>query len=203
MNDTLSILTPHFIGVIISSMFYGFTLAQTWRYFRTYPKDIWSMKALIHYDFMNSRLERNQTYAYRLPPTFIEKADGCANYHENVTFCDMETVGIENIAGRSIIHTILRTLQRISFDEDLLKLLLLETSYRPLTLLFRMMETVHEHPQLTAIPNHASCLELLYGPLPELRAFVRIKFKNGTNKDFQTYPIFTHKGNIVATRYHS
>jgi lysosomal acid phosphatase len=51
--------------------------------------------------------------------------------------------------------------------------------------------------------NHASALafELLRGPPPELREFLRIKFKNGTNEDFQTYPIFGHKGDIAVTEF--
>ncbi|KAG2090765.1 uncharacterized protein F5147DRAFT_724475 [Suillus discolor] len=61
MNDTLSVLTSHFIGVIISSMFYGFALAQTWWYFRTYPKDRWSMKALSIIAFLVQL-----TYVYRI-----------------------------------------------------------------------------------------------------------------------------------------
>ncbi|KAG1743699.1 uncharacterized protein EDB91DRAFT_1274327 [Suillus paluster] len=43
----INILPSHFIGVILSSLFYGFTLAQTLWYFQTYPKDRWTMKALV------------------------------------------------------------------------------------------------------------------------------------------------------------
>lgn len=155
------------------------------------------------YDFINSQLTHNQTYAYRLPPTLIEQAHGYANYHENAIFSDKQTDGIGNIAGRTILHNILHTLQRITFDEDPLKLLLLETTYQPFISLFHMLEIVKEHPQLAAIPNHASALafELLRGPPPELREFLRIKFKNGTNEDFQTYPIFGHKGDIAVTEF--
>lgn len=155
------------------------------------------------YDFVNSQLTYNKTYAYRLPPTFIEQAHGYANYHENAIFSDKETGGIGNIAGRTILHPILHSLQRITFDEDPLRLLLLETSYQPFISLFHMLEMVNDHPQLAAIPNHASALafELLRGPPPELREFLRIKFKNGTNEDFQTLPIFGHKGDIAVTEF--
>ncbi|KAG2047612.1 phosphoglycerate mutase-like protein [Suillus hirtellus] len=155
------------------------------------------------YDFINAQLTHNQTYAYRLPPTFIEQAHGYANYHENAIFSDKETGGIGNIAGRTILNTILHTLQRITFDEDPLRLLLLETSYQPFISLFHMLELVNEHPQLAAIPNHASALafEILRGPPPELREFLRIKFKNGTNDEFQTYPVFGHQGDIAVTEF--
>lgn len=51
--------------------------------------------------------------------------------------------------------------------------------------------------------DHASALafELLRGPAPERREFLRIKFKNGTNNDFETYHIFGHKGDIAVTEF--
>lgn len=51
--------------------------------------------------------------------------------------------------------------------------------------------------------NHASALafEILRGPPPELREFLRIKFKNGTNEEFQTYPVFGHQGDIAVTEF--
>ncbi|KAG1718017.1 histidine phosphatase superfamily [Suillus paluster] len=106
-------------------------------------------------------------------------------------------------AGRTILHPILHSLERITFDSDPLKFLLLETSYQPFISLFHMMEMVNEHPQLAAIPNHASALafEILRGPPPELREFLRIKFKNGTSGEFETYPIFGHKGDIAVTEF--
>ncbi|KAG1729353.1 histidine phosphatase superfamily [Suillus paluster] len=155
------------------------------------------------YDYINSQLTHNQTYAYRLPPTYIEQAHGYASYHENAIFSDKEIGGIGNIAGRTILHPILHSLERITFDSDPLKFLLLETSYQPFISLFHMMEMVNEHPQLAAIPNHASALafEILRGPPPELREFLRIKFKNGTSGEFETYPIFGHKGDIAVTEF--
>jgi hypothetical protein len=55
------------------------------------------------------------------------------------------------VAGRTILHPILHSLQRITFDDDPLRLLLLETSYQPFISLFHMMEMVSEYPQLAAI----------------------------------------------------
>lgn len=155
------------------------------------------------YDLMASQLTHNRTYAYRLPPTFIEQAHGYANYHENAIFSDKETGGIGNIAGRTILDPILHYLQRIAFDDDPLRFLLLETSYQPFISLFHMMEMVNEHPQLATIPNHVSALafELVRGPAPERREFLRIKFKNGTNNDFETYNVFGHRGDIAVTEF--
>jgi len=51
-----------------------------------------------------------------------------------------------------------------------------------------------QHHLDVCIANYASALafELLRGPAPEFRDFVRIKFKNGTDSDFQTIRVFGH-----------
>jgi hypothetical protein len=51
--------------------------------------------------------------------------------------------------------------------------------------------------------NYASALafELRRGPAPEDRDFIRIKFKNGTNGDFETHHAFGHKSDIAATEF--
>ncbi|KAG2045439.1 hypothetical protein BDR06DRAFT_1015671, partial [Suillus hirtellus] len=51
--------------------------------------------------------------------------------------------------------------------------------------------------------NYASALafELRRGPTPEDREFIRIKFKNGTNGDFETYYAFGHKSDIAAMEF--
>ena len=118
------------------------------------------------------------------------------------------------VAGRTILHPILRALERIAFDEDPLRILLIETSYQPFISLFHMMGVLKERPDLAAIreysvrclqayipilfgctANYASALafELLRGPAPEFRDFVRIKFKNGTDSNFQTIRVFEHE----------
>lgn len=147
------------------------------------------------YDYMNTELIHNQTFAFRLPPTLIEQARGYANYHENAVFSDNDVGGIGNIAGRTILHPILRALEQIAFDDDPLRILLIETSYQPFISLFHMMDVLGARPDLAGIPNYASALafELLRGPAPEFRDFVRFKFKNGTDSDFQTIRVFGHE----------
>ncbi|KAG1848562.1 hypothetical protein F4604DRAFT_1687666 [Suillus subluteus] len=44
-------------------------------------------------------------------------------------------------------------------------------------------------------------LRVRRGPPPEDRDFVRIKFKNGTRGDFETYHTFGHKSDIAATEF--
>ncbi|KAJ7158989.1 histidine phosphatase superfamily [Mycena crocata] len=136
----------------------------------------------IIYDFMNTQLTYNQTYAYRLPPTFIDQARALANFHEDGVFSDTKANGIGNVAGRTLLHTILSSLERIAFNDDPLQFMLVETSYQPFISLFHQTEIVKEHPELKAIPNFGSALaiELRRGSPPDMRDFLRFKFRNGT-----------------------
>ncbi|KAG2357508.1 histidine phosphatase superfamily [Suillus spraguei] len=149
----------------------------------------------------------NATYAHRLPPTLVEQARGFANFHENAILSDIDVGGIGNLAGRTMLHTVLSSLQRIAFNGDSLQFLLIETSYQPFTSLFHMLEMTKENPELAAFrwlfQMYASALafELRRGPPPEDRDFIRIKFKNGTNGPFETYHAFGHKYDIPATEF--
>ena len=55
------------------------------------------------------------------------------------------------MAGRNILHSILDALDRISFNGDPLKFLLIETSYQLFISLFHMLELTLEYPELAAI----------------------------------------------------
>jgi len=152
--------------------------------------DMWNV-----YDYLNTQLIHNQSFAFRLPPTLIEQARGLVNYKETAVFTDKELGGIGNIAGRAILSPIIKSLERIAFEDDPLRLLLIETSYQPFVSLFSMLNAQGAKGQLSGIPNYASALalELLRGPAPEYRDFVRVKFKNGTDDaEFQTLHILGH-----------
>jgi len=107
------------------------------------------------------------------------------------------------VAGRTtLVHPILRALEGIAFDP--FRILLIETSYQPFISLFHMMGVLGSSASISYIflqvrptllrhvANYASALafELLRGPAPEFRDFIRIKFKNGTDSDFQTIRVF-------------
>ncbi|KAG1898934.1 histidine phosphatase superfamily [Suillus fuscotomentosus] len=161
-----------------------------------------TLENAIH-DYMSTELSHNKTYAHRLPPTLVEQARGYADFHENAIFSDKDVGGIGNLAGRTILHTVLSSLTRIAFNGDPLQFLLIETSYHPFISLFHMLEMTKENPEIAAIPNYASALafELRRGPAPEDRDFIRIKFKNGTNGGFETYHAFGHRSDIAATEF--
>lgn len=154
------------------------------------------------YDYVNTQLTYNQTYAHRLPPSLIEQAHGFANYHENALFSSKDPGGIGNLAGRTILHSVIQSLERIAFNGDPLQFLLIETSYHPFISLFHMLELVKKNPELASIPDFASALafEIRRGPPPEQRDFLRIKFKNGTD-NFQTYHAFGHQADIPVTEF--
>ncbi|KAJ3823681.1 histidine phosphatase superfamily [Lentinula raphanica] len=155
------------------------------------------------YDFMNSQLIHNKTYAYRLPPTLLETARGLADFHENGVFSDKQSGGIGNIAGRTMLHTVLRALERVAFNDDPLQFMLIETGYQPFISLFHELEIVKENPELQAIPNFASAfaIELRRGSPPDVRDFLRFRFKNGTGGSFKTIYVYGRHADIPLTEF--
>jgi hypothetical protein len=155
------------------------------------------------YDFMNDQLTHNKSYAHRLPPTLIEQARYWANFHEEGVFSDPAINGIGNIAGRTLIQSVITSLERITYDGDPLQFLIESTTYQPFISLFSQTEMINSEPTLKGIPNFASALaiELRRGSLPDNRDFLRFKFKNGTDDDFNTIHVFGHNGDIPLTEF--
>ncbi|KAM6502742.1 Histidine phosphatase superfamily [Amanita muscaria] len=154
------------------------------------------------FDFVNSQLTHNKTYAHRLPPTLVEQARSLANFHEDGIFSSKSIDGVGNIAGRTMLHTILSALERIAFNGDPLQFLLIETTYQPFISLFHQTGIAQEHPELKGIPDYGSAfaIELRRGSPPDLRDFVRVKFKNGTS-DFEDVHVFGHHADIPLTEF--
>ncbi|KAJ7495082.1 histidine phosphatase superfamily [Mycena latifolia] len=163
-------------------------------------ENIWNI-----YDFMNTQLIYNQTYAYRLPPTYIDQARALADFHENGVFSDEQANEIGNIAGRTVLHTILKSLERIAFNDDPLQLMVVQTSYQPFISLFHQTGIAEEHPELKAIPNFGAALaiELRRGAPPDMRDFLRFKFQNGTADPdgWRTVHAFGHRADIPLTEF--
>ncbi|KAK0194677.1 histidine phosphatase superfamily [Armillaria mellea] len=90
-----------------------------------------------------TQLTYNQTYAYRLPPSLINTA--------HLMFSDDDINGIGNIAARTLLHTILTSLERIAFDGDPLQLLLIESSYHPFISFFHATDIVDTYPEVKGI----------------------------------------------------
>ncbi|OCH91071.1 phosphoglycerate mutase-like protein [Obba rivulosa] len=155
------------------------------------------------WDYVNSELVHNRTFAHRLPPTFIEQARGLANFHENLVFSDKEMAGIGNIASRTALSSVLGALQRIAFNGDPLQFMLIETTYQPFISLFHQTEIVKQHPELQAIPDYGSAfaIELRRAAPPDARDFLRFKFRNGTEGAFRTLHVFNHHEDIPLTEF--
>ncbi|KAH9888504.1 phosphoglycerate mutase-like protein [Cubamyces lactineus] len=155
------------------------------------------------WDFVNSELIHNKTYAHRLPPTFIEQARGYANLREDAIYSDKAMDGIGNIASRAALSSILKALQRIAFNGDPLQFMVIETTYQPFISFFHQTGVVDSHPELKAIPDFGSALaiELRRAPPPDARDFLRFKFRNGTHEDFRTIHVFKHHEDIPLTEF--
>ncbi|KAH9856829.1 phosphoglycerate mutase-like protein [Lenzites betulinus] len=155
------------------------------------------------WDFVNSELIHNKTYAHRLPPTFIEQARGYANMREDAIYSDKTMGGIGNIASRTALSSILKALQRIAFNGDPLQLMVIETTHQPFISFFHQTGVVDSHPELKGIPDFGSALaiELRRAPPPDARDFLRFKFKNGTHEDFRTIHVFKHHEDIPLTEF--
>jgi lysosomal acid phosphatase len=161
-------------------------------------KNAWNI-----YDYMNTQYLHNQTYAYRLPPSLLEKARALANFHENGVFSDKENGGVGNIAGRTMLHLILKSLERVAFNGDPLQFELVETGYQPLISLFHELGMVEQDPDLKAIPDYSSALviELRRGSPPDVRDFLRFRFKNGTGSGFKTVYVYGTHADIPLTEF--
>ncbi|EMD32887.1 hypothetical protein CERSUDRAFT_57604 [Gelatoporia subvermispora B] len=167
---------------------------------------LWGREATLEnavWDYVNSELVHNRTYAHRLPPTFIEQARALANFRENMVFSDKQMGGIGNIASRTALSSVLGALQRIAFNGDPLQFMLIETTYQPFISLFHQTEIVKQHPELQAIPDYGSALaiELRRAAPPDARDFLRFKFRNGTDGAFHTLHVFNHHEDIPLTEF--
>ncbi|KAF7320587.1 hypothetical protein HMN09_00143100 [Mycena chlorophos] len=165
-------------------------------------ENIWNI-----HDFMSTQLTYNQTYAYRLPPGLIDQARGFADWHEDKIFSDDEAGGIGNIAGRTLMHTILSSFERIAFNNDPLKMVVLQTTYQPFISLFHEASLLDSgDKQLAGIPDFGSALaiELLRGAPPDTRDFLRFKFLNNTaagDGDWELVHPFGTKKDIALTEF--
>lgn len=68
--------------------------------------------------------------------------------------------------------------------------------WRQIRLYFRFLTGA-----LTANFASALVIELRRGSLPDNRDFLRFKFKNGTDEDFNNIHVFEHKGDIPLTEF--
>ncbi|CCM06036.1 uncharacterized protein FIBRA_08282 [Fibroporia radiculosa] len=153
------------------------------------------------WDFVSTQRTHNMTYAYRLPPTLVEQARGWANFRENLIFSDPEPTGIGN--SRTALSPIIGFLQDIAYNDEPLKLMIIEATYQPFISMFHMTGAVDALHALAGIPDFGSALviELRQTQDADTRHALRFRFKNGTVKDFRTLEIFGHRDDIPLTEF--
>jgi lysosomal acid phosphatase len=172
------------------------------------------------YEFVHSQLTHNRTYAFRLPPTLAEQARHHVNVQQGAIFGSDEIGSIANIAGRTLLRSILNALSRVAYNGDPLQLHLTEAPYQPFISLMQMLELDNEDPTLRGLreslcldlmhsysyfsANFASALaiELRRGDEDDSRDYLRFRFKNGTaDGAFRTFHAFGHSGDIPLAEF--
>ncbi|KAL4249193.1 Histidine phosphatase superfamily protein [Abortiporus biennis] len=134
------------------------------------------------FDYMNVQSIHNVTFATRLPPTYLEQARALANYHEYGIFTDPSFDGIGNIAGRTMLPSLVTALQRIVNNTDPLKLHYSAISYKPFLSLFNMTGVVATGQIPAGIVNYAAAVVMeVHQPSAGGQPFIRFNFKNGTD----------------------
>lgn len=135
------------------------------------------------FDFANVESIHNATLSPQLQPSLPEYRYW-ADYHESSAFANSDASHIANIAGQSILPPLLDGINQIYNSTDPLKLTYLAASYKPFLSLFAMMGL--SAPLTTSLVDYASAAVF------EVRsdATVTMRFRNGTDGDFITYPLF-------------
>jgi len=150
------------------------------------------------FDFMNVQSIHNKAFADALPAGYLERARDLANWHEYNIFSSPSLDGIGNIAGRTILPSILDGFSRIASSTDPMKILYMATAYKPFLSLFNMTGAAQMNPQLAGVVNYAAIVSMEVRQSPSSTTpFLRFNFKNGTDDvTFKTYNILNQTGDF-------
>jgi hypothetical protein len=160
-------------------------------------QDMWNI-----YDFINVQSIHNATFAKALPATFLAQARDLANWHEYGVFTSPELNGIGNIAGRTILPSIIDGLTRISNSTDPLKFLYEAIAYKPFLSLFNMTGVAQANPELAGIVNYAAAVALeVRQPSSGGSPVLRFNFQNGSDAEFRTYNLLGGSGDIPLSTF--
>ncbi|KAH9480561.1 hypothetical protein JR316_0007161 [Psilocybe cubensis] len=140
------------------------------------------------FDFINVQLIHNSTFAKQLPEGLLEQVRALANFHEQGVFTSPQLNGIGNIAGQTILPSIIDGFKNIINPTSPLKFVLEAISYKPFLSLFNMTGIARQNPQIAGIVDYASAAAFeVRQPTEGGEPVIRFKFKNGTNDQFNTY----------------
>ncbi|KAG6844518.1 hypothetical protein H0H87_006279 [Tephrocybe sp. NHM501043] len=167
------------------------------------------------YDFMNVQSIHNEVFSKALPEGMLETARDLANWHEYHVFSDPELSGIGNIAGQTIIPSIISGFKSIVSETDPVKFVYHAISYKPFISLFNMTKVAEAAPEVAGIGrqfafnplttftdkswlvNYAAAVALeARQPATGGEPVLRLNFMNGTDDDFKTYSILGSSSDV-------
>ncbi|EGN98125.1 hypothetical protein SERLA73DRAFT_55599 [Serpula lacrymans var. lacrymans S7.3] len=149
------------------------------------------------FDFMNVESIHNAAFAKALPTTFLAQARALANWHEYNVFSSPQIGGIGNIAGQTMVLSILNGLSAIVDPTNPQKFVYEAVAYKPILSLFNMTGVAAANPELAGIVNYAGAVAFeVRQPSSGGEPVVRFNFKNGTDSDFVTYNYMNRTGDV-------
>ncbi|KAF9534528.1 histidine phosphatase superfamily [Crepidotus variabilis] len=154
------------------------------------------------FDYMNVQSIHNVSFAKALPPTYLEQVRALANFHEYGVFTDQNPSGVGNVAGRTILPSILKGLELMSNNTGP-KLVYMAVSYKPIITLFNLTGAASMNQSLAGIPNYASAIAFELRNTSSGEQVVRLNFKNGTNEDLHTYSMFGLSQDVPLSNFTS
>ncbi|KAG6909270.1 hypothetical protein DXG01_001332 [Tephrocybe rancida] len=145
------------------------------------------------YDFMNVQSIHNADFAKALPAGYLETARYLADFHEYRVFSDPQLSGIRNIAGQTIIPSIISGFQSILSETDPVKFVYHAISYKPFISLFNMTKVVEV--------NYAAVLALEARQPASGAPVLRFNFVNDTESDFKTYSVLGSSSDVPLSDF--
>ncbi|KAI0056307.1 phosphoglycerate mutase-like protein [Artomyces pyxidatus] len=153
------------------------------------------------FDYMNVNNIHNANFSKTLPPTFLAQARDLANWHEYNTFTSEQLNGISNIAGRTVVPSMITGLTRIANASDPLSFMVEEISYKPFLSLFNMTGATAANSSLAGLVDYASAWALeVRQPSSGGEPVLRFNFKNGSDI-FRTYAFLGSTGDVPLSTF--
>ncbi|KAF9485883.1 phosphoglycerate mutase-like protein [Pholiota conissans] len=154
------------------------------------------------FDYMNVNNIHNRTFAQALPPTFLAQARALADFHENGVFSSPQPNGIGNIAGQTILPSILSAISNITMVSSPLKFAVEAISYKPFISLFNMTGVAQMNPQLSGVVDYSSAAVFeVWQPNSGGEPVIRFAFKNGTADEFHAFNFLNSTTNVPVSTF--
>jgi len=138
-----------------------------------------------------------------LPAGFLEQARDLANFHEHGVFTSPQMDGIGNIAGQTILPSIIEGFNNITDPKTVRKFIVQAVSYKPFLSLFNMTGVAQMNPQLAGIVDYSSAAAFeVRQPSGGGEPVLRFKFKNGTSDEgFTTYGFLNSTSDVPVSTF--